>query len=49
MAVVKERRKVLDEKRFKKESQYLSAINFGIFNNIIPRLPQKKSPQRKST
>ena len=38
MAVVKEHRKVLNEKRFKKESQYLSAINFYIFDNVIPGL-----------
>jgi hypothetical protein len=39
IVVVEERRKVLDKKRFKKESQYLTAINFCIFNNVIPGLP----------
>jgi hypothetical protein len=46
MAVVEERKKVLDKKRFKKESQYLMAINFYIFNNVIPGSPQKKSPKK---
>jgi hypothetical protein len=48
MAVVEERRKVLNEKLFKKESQYLNAINFNIFDDVIPGSPQKKSP-KKST
>jgi hypothetical protein len=42
MEVVMEQRKVLDKKRFKKEFQYLSAINFSIFDDIIPSSPQKK-------
>jgi hypothetical protein len=49
IAVVEERRKVLDKKRFKKKSQYLSVINFCIFDDVIPSSPQKKSPQKKST
>jgi hypothetical protein len=48
MAVVEERRKVLDEKRFKKEVVYLNAISFGIFDDVIPSSPKKRSP-KKST
>jgi hypothetical protein len=47
IAVIEERRKVLDEKRFK-ESQYLSAINFYIFDDVILSSPQKKSLKKKS-
>ena len=39
MAVIKEYKKVLDKKCFKKESQYLMAINFYIFDDVIPGLP----------
>jgi hypothetical protein len=46
MVVVKERRKVLNEKLFKKESQYLNAISFSIFDDVIRGSP-KKSTQKK--
>jgi hypothetical protein len=45
--VIKERRKVLNKKWFKKEAYYLNAISFSIFDNIIPS-SLKKSP-KKST
>ena len=47
MAVVEERRKVLNKKQFKKEAYYLNAISFSIFDDVIPGSP-KKSP-KKST
>jgi hypothetical protein len=48
MAVIKERRKVLNKKLFKKESQYLNTISFGIFDDVIRGSP-KKSTQKKPT
>jgi hypothetical protein len=47
MAVVKEYRKVLNKKQFKKEAYYLNAISFSIFNNVIPSLLKKSL--KKST
>ena len=46
MAVVEERRKVLNKKQFKKEAYYLNAISFSIFDDVIPGSPQKKSPKK---
>jgi hypothetical protein len=48
MAIIKERRKVLNKKLFKKEAFYLNVISFGIFDDVIPGLPKKRSP-KKST
>jgi hypothetical protein len=48
IVVVEERRKVLDEKRFKKEVVYLNAISFSIFDDVIPSSLKKRS-LKKST
>ena len=48
IAIVEERRKVLNEKLFKKEAFYLNAISFSIFDDVIPGSPKKRSP-KKST
>jgi hypothetical protein len=52
MAIIKEHRKVLNEKQFKKEAYYLNAISFSIFDDVIPgslKKSPKKSTQKKPT
>ena len=48
ITIIKERRKVLNKKLFKKEAFYLNAISFNIFDNVILNLLKKRS-LKKST
>jgi hypothetical protein len=44
--VFAENQRIKREKLFIKESQYLTAIQFCIFDDEIPSSPQKKSPRK---
>jgi hypothetical protein len=40
--VVEERKRAYNEKRFLKDSQYLTAVQFYVFNDVIPCSPKKR-------